>query len=140
MVKSNTRGVYKEDDDDLVVSSVPGIRELADRIERERIRLNKTSRFERLYSRVAKLYFGGMTRRLDQLRHVLKPGARLAYVVGDQASYLRVMIRTGEHLVAIAKPLGYQVIGRDLFRTRFSTATKLHLREEVLILRWPGWG
>ena len=140
LVKSNTRGVYKEDDDDLVVSSVPGIRELADRIERERIRLNKTSGFERLYARVAKLYFGGMTRHLDQLRHVLKPGAHLAYVVGDQASYLRVMIRTGEQLAEIARPLGYQVIGRDLFRTRFSTATKLHLREEVLLLRWPGWG
>ena len=139
LVKSNTRGVYKEDDDDQVVAGVPGIRDLADRIEHERLRLNKTSGFERLYARVAKLYFGGMTRHLDQLRHVLKPGALLAYVVGDQASYLRVMIRTGEQLAEIASPLGYQVIGRDLFRTRFSTATKLYLREEVLILRWPGW-
>ena len=140
LVKSNTRGVYKEDDDDRVVSALPGIRDLADRIEQERLRLNKTSGFERLYARVAKLYFGGMTRHLDQLRHVLKPGAHLAYVVGDQASYLRVMIRTGEQLAEIARMLGYQVIGRDLFRTRFSTATKHHLREEVLILRWPGWG
>ena len=140
LVKSNTRGVYKDDDDDQVVSALPAIRDLADRIENERLRLNKTSGFERLYSRVAKLYFGGMTRHLDQLRHVLKPGAHLAYVVGDQASYLRVMIRTGEQLAEIARPLGYQVIGRDLFRTRFSTATKLHLREEVLLLRWPGWG
>ena len=139
LVKSNTRGVYKDDDDDEVVSELPGIRDLADRIENERLRLNKTSGFERLYARVAKLYFGGMTRHLDQLRHVLKPGALLAYVVGDQASYLRVMIRTGEQLAEIAQLLGYQVVGRDLFRTRFSTTTKLHMREEVLILRWSGW-
>ena len=79
LVKSNTRGVYKEDSDDQVVAGVPGIRDLADRIENERLRLNKTSGFERLYARVAKLYFGGMTRHLGQLRHVLKPGAHLAY-------------------------------------------------------------
>ena len=139
LVKSNTRGVYKDDDDDQVVSALPGIQALADRIEQERRRLCKTSGFERLYSRVAKLYFGGMVRHLDQLRHVLRPGAHLAYVVGDQASYLRVMIRTGEQLAEIARPLGYEVIGRDLFRTRFSTATKQHMREEVLVLKWPGW-
>lgn len=139
LVKSNTRGVYKDDDDDLIVSEVEAIKELAENIEKERVRLNKTSGFERLYARVTKLYFGGMARHLAQLRQTLKPGAHLAYVVGDQASYLRVMIRTGEQLERIASPLGYDVIGRDLFRTRFSTATKQHLREEVLLLRWPGW-
>ncbi len=140
LVKSNTRGVYKDDDDDQLISELPGIRTLADSIERERVRLNKTSGFERLYARVTRLYFGGMARHLAQLRRVLKPGARLAYVVGDQASYLRVMIRTGERLADISHSLGYRVIGRDLFRTRFSTATKQHLREEVLVLQWPGWG
>lgn len=140
LVKSNTRGVYKDDDDDRIVSEIPRIRALADNIEQERIRLGKTSGFERLYARVTKLYFGGMTRHLSELRHALKPDARLAYVVGDQASYLRVMIRTGEQLADIADALGYEVIERDLFRRRFSTATKQHLREEVLVLRWPGWG
>jgi len=139
LVKSNTRGVYKDDDDDQIVSEIPRIRTLADSIEQERIRLGKTSGFERLYARVTKLYFGGMARHLSELRHVLKPGARLAYVIGDQASYLRVMIRTGEQLADIADALGYDVMGRDLFRKRFSTATKQHLREEVLVLRWPGW-
>jgi hypothetical protein len=69
---------------------------------------------------------------------VLKKGARLAYVVGDQASYLRVLIETGRILGEIAETLGYEVVGRDLFRTRFSTATGEQLREEVLVLRWPG--
>ena len=127
------------DDDDRIVSEIPKIQILADNIERERIRLGKTSGFERLYARVTKLYFGGMARHLSELRHALKPDARLAYVVGDQASYLRVMIRTGEQLADIADALGYEVMGRDLFRKRFSTATKQHLREEVLVLRWPGW-
>lgn len=69
---------------------------------------------------------------------MLKPGARLAYVVGDQASYLRVMIRTGELLAEIAEQVGYEVVRIDLFRTRFATATQVELREEVVVMRWPG--
>ena len=138
LIKSNTRGVYKDDDDDLIVSQFSEVLELADKIERERVRLNKTSGFERLYPRVTKLYFGGMARHLAELRRFLKPGANLAYVVGDQASYLRVLIRTGQCLSEIAQSLGYEVVELDLFRTRFSTATKQNLQEEVLVLRWRG--
>ena len=138
LIKSNTRGIYKDDDDDAAVSKFRRIQELADRIEQERARLNKTSGFERMYPRVTRLYFGGMTRHFAELRRFLKPNASLAYVVGDQASYLKVMIRTGECLAEIAQSLGYEVIGLDLFRTRFSTATRQNLREEVLVLRWPG--
>jgi hypothetical protein len=29
-------------------------------------------------------------------------------------------------------------MGIDLFRTRLSTATKEQMREEVVLLRWPG--
>ena len=79
-----------------------------------------------------------MARHLADLRIVLKPGAQLAYVVGDQASYLRVMIRTGQLLADIAMSLGYEVMGIDLFRTRLATATKEQLREEVVLLRWNG--
>jgi hypothetical protein len=79
-----------------------------------------------------------MARHFARLRTVLKRGARLAYVVGDQASYLRVMIRTGTLLAEIAESLGYEVVNIDLFRTRLATATKEQLREEVLLLRWPG--
>jgi hypothetical protein len=79
-----------------------------------------------------------MHRHFADLRRVLRPGARLAYVVGDQASYLRVMIRTGQLLAEVAKSLGYEVIDIDLFRTRRATATGEDLREEALLLRWPG--
>ena len=138
LVRSNTRGVYKNDDDDRFIEEYPEILELADEIESKRIRLGKTSGFERLYARVTRLYFGGMVRHFSGLRTVLRPGAYLAYVVGDQASYLRVMIRTGQLLAKIASNLGFEVIGTDLFRTRYATATKSYLREEVLLLRWPG--
>jgi tRNA G10 N-methylase Trm11 len=138
LVRSNTRSVYKSDTDDRLVENHEEIQRIAESIEQRRIQLGKTSGFERLYARVTKLYFGGMLRHLMDLRPVLRPGAQLAYVVGDQASYLRVMIRTGQLLADLAESVGYEVVGIDLFRTRLATATKEQLREEVLILCWPG--
>jgi len=138
MVRSNTRGVYKEDDDDKWIAEHAEIQRIANAIEARRIELEKDSGFERLYSRVTKLYFGGMARHLADLRNILVPGAQLAYVVGDQASYLRVKIQTGQILADIAIALGYKVVSIDLFRTRLATATREQLREEVVVLSWPG--
>lgn len=138
LLRSNTRGVYKGDDDDAWVADHPEIQRIAQAIEARRIELGKTSGFEKMYGTVTKLYFGGMARHLADLRPALRPGARLGYVVGDQASYLRVMIRTGELLADIAQSLGYKVESIDLFRTRLSTATREQLREEVVVLSWPG--
>lgn len=138
LLRSNTRGVYKADTDDFLVEENVEVQRIAKAIEARRIELGKTSGFERMYARVTKLYFGGMKRHLSELRTILRPGAHLGYVVGDQASYLRVMIRTGEILADIAKSLGYELVDIDLFRTRLSTATKEQLREEIVLLRWTG--
>lgn len=139
LLRSNTRNVYKVDDDDQWVAHHPKIQQLAESIEARRVELGKTSGFERLYSRVTVLYFGGMARHLSALRHALRPGAQLGYVVGDQASYFQVMIETGNILAEIAQHLGYELEGIDLFRTRIATATGAQLREEVVLLRWPGF-
>ena len=138
LLRSNTRGVYRADADDRWVRDNGKVQEIAARIESRRLAAGKNSGFERQYHRVAKLYFGGMSRHFTSLSRCLKPGARLAYVVGDQASYLRVMIRTGELLAEIAEKAGYEVEAIDLFRTRPATATREQLREEVVVLRWPG--
>ncbi|MBM4034324.1 MAG: site-specific DNA-methyltransferase [Planctomycetes bacterium] len=138
LVRSNTRTVFVGDDDDRWVADHPEVQRVARAIEARRVELRKTSGFERLYPRTTRLYFGGMARHLAGLRTVLRPGAQLAYVVGDQASYLRVLIRTGHILADIARSLRYEVVGIDLFRTRLATATREQLREEVVLLRWPG--
>jgi hypothetical protein len=140
LIRSNTRGVYKGDDDDRWLKGNVTINKIAEQIEQRRIELGKDSGFEKLYGRVTLLYFGGMAKHFADLRSILKPGAQLAYVVGDQASYLRVMIRTGELIAMIAQDLGYEVTGIDLFRTRFATASQEQLREEVVLLKWPGEG
>lgn len=138
LMRSNTRNVYTGDEDHTWVADNSDIQRIAQQIEKRRIELNKTSGFERMYAKVTTLYFGGMARHFHEMKSVLRPGAHLAYVVGDQASYLRVMIRTGQLLADIAKSQGYEVVGIDLFRTRFSTVTGDNLREEAVLLRWPG--
>jgi hypothetical protein len=137
LVRSNTRTAYRRDDDDRWAAPHPEVARIARAIEERRAQLGKTSGFERLYARVITLYFGDMARHLAALRPVLRTGARLAYVVGDQASYFRVLIPTGQLLGGIAASLGYEVESLDLFRTRLATATGERLREEVLVLRWP---
>lgn len=138
LVRSNSRNVYIRDRDDLWVLYHPEIQRVAQDIEAQRLALGKTSGFARLYPRTVRLYFGGMARHLGELRHFLKPGASLAYVVGDQRSYLQVLVKTGALLASIAESLGYEVMGIDLFRKRLSATTQEEVREEVLLLRWPG--
>lgn len=138
LVRSNSRSVYRDDSDDQWIQSYPQILELAHAIEQRREELGKTSGFSRLYGQATRLYFGGMARHLANLRAVLRPGAQLAYVVGEQASYLQIHIPTGSLLAQIAQNLGYQLIDIDLFRTRRASKTDVDLREEVVLLYWPG--
>jgi hypothetical protein len=139
-IRSNTRNVYAKDTDDQYIAKGSSVDRIANEIERRRVALNKTSGFERLYHRVTRLYFGGMKRHFTEMKPYLKNGAKLAYVVGDQASYLQVHIKTGELLAEIAENTGYKVVDLELFRTRFSTATGSQLREEVLVLEWSSKG
>ena len=92
--------------------------------------------FERRYAAVVRLYFGGMYRHLLSLRPLLKPGSRLFYVVGDQASFFRVPVQTAQVLEELATAAGYVVEGRKTVRVRQATATGDTLKEEVLSLRW----
>jgi len=138
LLRSNTRNIYKGDEDDKWINKHQFIIDLADSIEAKRIELGKTSGFERLYHKVVRNYFGGMARHLEDLKPLLRPGAQLAYVVGEQASYFQTLIQTGKILSNIAVELDYELVNIDLFRTRLSTATKAQLREEVVLLRWKG--
>jgi DNA modification methylase len=137
LVRSNTRTIFKGDDDDKYIQHISSIIRVADQIEKKRQELQKTSGFERLYHRVVRLYFGGMYRHLTALKRKLRSGARCAYVVGDQMSFFQIPIRTGQLLAEVADDLGFQVTDIDLWRERRSTATRLSLREEVVLLRKP---
>jgi len=138
LLRSNTRNVYKNDNDDNYILHNEEILNIAEEIERKRVKMGKTSGFEKLYHRVVRLYFGGLARHLECLKPYLKRGAMLGYVVGDQASFLQTHIPTGKILGDIAVHLGYNLESIDLFRTRFATATKKNMNEEVVVLKWKG--
>lgn len=137
LIRSNTRNVFVNDDDDKYIQDIPSIVKIADEIEKKRIELGKTSGFEKLYHRATRLYFGGMYKHFESLLPKMRRGAKCAYVVGDQMSYFRVHIKTAHLLAECATKAGFQVEGIDLWRTRRSTVTRIDLEENVLILKRP---
>ena len=136
LLRSNSKGIYKDDDDLKWIKENQTVNQLAEEIERTGIALHKTSGFEKLYYKVVLQYFGGLAKHLNSLKPKLKNGAKLAYIVGDQCSFFRSPIRTGHILAEIANALGYKVLRIDLFRTRLATATKEKINEEVAILEY----
>ena len=134
LLRSNSRNVFVSDRDGEYIRHFARITSIAKQIEKMRLELNKTSGFEKHYHRIVLHYFGGMYRHLKTLKPFLAKSARLAYVVGDQMSFFRVLIPTAELLGEIAESLGYKVKEIELWRTRAATATKMQINENVLIL------
>ena len=143
LLRSNTRNIFVDDRDGEEVREFASIQKICRAIEARRIELNKDSGFERLYHKVVAHYFGGMRRHFRSLRPKLRPGARLAYVVGDQLSFLMVPIATARLLAEVAGAEGYKTIGCDLWRERVGTKVKnsttnqktVRVREEILLLQ-----
>jgi hypothetical protein len=133
MIRSHTKGVYKGDGDAALVKGHPAIERIARALD-EKAEC-KTHGFARLYSTVVREYFGGMRRHLESLRQVLHPGALCAYVLGDQSSYLQVRIPTAEILSSLADELEYKTIEIRHWRSRWSTATRRAVAENILILK-----
>jgi hypothetical protein len=133
MVRSHTKGIYKEDDDSGLVAGHEALAGIVRRIDRAAA--SKTYGFARLYSRVTMEYFGGMKRHLASLRPFLRDGAILAYVVGDQSSYLQVPINTARILSALAAEVGYEPVEIRHWRDRISRSASKVIVENILILR-----
>jgi DNA modification methylase len=145
LLRSNTRNIFVKDDDGKHVAEFESIQRICQEIEGRRIELNKTSGFEKLYHKVVAHYFGGMRLHFRSLKSKLRRGAKLAYVVGDQMSFLMVKVPTAQLLAEIARAEGYEVTGCDLWRERVGTKVKncrenqktVRVREEVLLLKKP---
>jgi len=143
LLRSNTRNIFVTDRDGEEVKEFASIQGICADIEKRRVELGKTSGFERLYHKVVAHYFGGMRRHFRALYPKLKPKGKLAYVVGDQLSYLMIPVPTAMLLGEVAEAEGFKVVGCDLWRERIGTRVKNHadkrktvrVREEVLLLQ-----
>jgi len=134
LLRSNSRNVFASDTDGQYIRRFSRITSIAEEIEQRRLDLNKTSGFEKHYKKIVLHYFGGMYRHFKTLKPFLAKNCKLAYVVGDQMSFFRVLIPTAELLAEIADSLDYRVNSIVLWRTRAATATKMQINENVLIL------
>jgi hypothetical protein len=134
MIRSHTKGIYKEDLDRKLVGRIPRIQKLVAKVERRAE--EKDHGFAKLYGTVVQEYFGGMRSHFRSIKKLLKAGAQCAYVVGDQSSYLRVHVPTAELLSKIAALEGFKTIEIRKWRGRFASTTKAELEEHVLILRF----
>lgn len=142
LLRSNTRNVFVKDRDGDEVAEIESIQTVCNQIEERRIELEKTSGFEHLYHKVVAHYFGGMRRHFRMLYPKLNSGAKLAYVVGDQLSFLMIPVRTAKLLGEVAEAEGFAIKGCDLWRERIGTKVRngrdhqktVRIAEEVLIL------
>lgn len=80
LLRSNTRNVFVDDDDDQCIRDVRSVVNIAEAIEAKRLELGKTSGFERLYHRVTRFIFW---------RHVSAPEGTLAAPACGRAIGLR---------------------------------------------------
>ena len=96
MIRSHSKEIYVTDRDGAIVSNFEPVQKVRRDIE-ENITEN-SSGFEGQYPKVVSNYFGGMLRHFRTLSSYLPVGSKLAYVLGDEASYKGVYISTAQLL------------------------------------------
>lgn len=135
MIRSHTKGIYQGDNDGRRVVKIASIETLANEVARAIE--GKESGFEKLYPTVVRSYFGGMRRHFTSLFRLMPRGGKAVYVVGDQAAYARVPIRTAVLLGEVAESVGFKVDGISQWRQRWATGISAYLDENILFLCKP---
>jgi hypothetical protein len=134
MIRSHTKGIYKGDQDAKSSSEYDEVTRLVKRLRRA---VGDAHGFVGYYPDVVAQYFGGMKRHFEDLKGVLIPGARCAYVVGDQSSYRGIRIPTAKILAVILEALEFRDIEIVHWRGRWSTARSHTVNENVLLFAAP---
>ena len=138
LIPSNSRfpnGCYTD-------TSLPSdsVKRLAAQVREATIESGKTDGFSAKYPTVLRSYFGSMTRHLMNMRQALVPGAKLAYLIGDQASYHGIPVRTAELLGEIAETYDYKVNSIEVYKDRTSKTKngKQNIPENILYMTYRG--
>lgn len=134
MIRSHTKGIYRDDRDDECVQEYQVVTRLVRRLRKE---VGTADGFVGLYPDVVAHYFGGMKRHFRDLRRLLVPSARCAYVVGDQSSYRGIHIPTAKILAVILDSLDFVDIKIVHWRGRWSTARSSSVDENLLLFAMP---
>ena len=135
MIRSHSKGIYVRDRDANVIDKFEPVKNIRRQIE-ELIDEN-SSGFEGQYPKVVSNYFGGMLRHFAAMTKYLPAGSRLAYVVGDEASYKGVHIPTARLLTEMIETYvaRLKLDQMNLWRTRRSHKDRQPLNEHIILLR-----
>ncbi len=138
MIRSHSKGIYAKDNDARLVGSFEPVQRIRRRIE-ERVG-NKSNGFEGQYPKVVSNYFGGMLRHFHTLSTQLPVGSKLAYVVGDEASYKGVHIPTAQLFVDMIERYvaRLRVDCVVTWRSRITQKRRHPLHEQIMFLEKIG--
>ena len=134
MIRSHSKGIYIGDRDANVINAFQPVQELRRQIQ-ERVD-DDASGFEGQYPKVVSHYFGGMLRHFRTLSNYLPTGSKLAYIVGDQASYKGVFIPTAHLLAEMIDThcRRLKLDGLNIWRYRRAQKGRQPLREHVIFM------
>ena len=134
MIRSHSKGIYAGDTDAYHVIDFEPVQYIRQEIQ-DRVG-SKSSGFEGQYPKVVTNYFGGMLRHFRSLSNLLPSGSKLAYVVGDTASYKGVYIGTAQILSELVdkKVARLAVDHVTLWRSRRVKNDRPPLHEHVIQL------
>ncbi|MEK6286172.1 MAG: DNA methyltransferase [Acidobacteriota bacterium] len=134
LLRCCTRNIYSGDNKYKDISRFRSVRGLVDRISEEA--QNHSHGFAKLYSRVVEEYFGGMFWHFQHIARVLRLGGRCAYIVGDQASFFSIQIKTAELLsrIATSKGVGLREIEAVRLRPLRGTTGRQNSNYEWLLI------
>ena len=100
-LRSSSKNVYKEDQLTRYVTRFPEVQALIKEISEKAAQ--RTSGFARVYPKLIGEYFGGMYRHFESLGRALRPGSKIAYVIGDQSSFFATRIPTAQIIAQLAE-------------------------------------
>jgi len=138
MLRSHSKGIYVGDRDYMLVRDLSAVKQIQQQIiERAGTRSHG---FIEQYPKVIGNYFGGLLRHFQTLSRYIPNGSKLAYVVGDQASYLGVHVPTALIIVDMLRRanLGFDVDEIVEWRQRHASTGKSPLWEHVILMTANG--
>lgn len=136
MIRCTTKGVYRDDNEAQASARYAPVDHVARALDDAAT--DKSDGFSRLYGRMVREYFGGMSHHFGAIKRALKPGGRCAYVVRDSQSFHGVYIDTPTILATIASHgHGFAIDGmQEWKRIKGTTGTRM-LSEKIIMLRKP---
>lgn len=134
-IRSNSKTVYSNDTDWKFVDDLKSVSDIVSQLRE--LAKSKNYSFAKRYPMVVGNYFGGLHQHLLSLAEIMPAGGKCLYVLGEQRSYLGVLVPTTDIFIEIAceQIRAFNLQKRTVLKLRRGTkGTTEAVREEAIIL------